>query len=295
MDKMPKNNSLSLLYAFCTVLLWASSYTFTKVALKFYTPEALGFLRYLFASTGLLVFAVIKKIKRPRLADLPLFLVSGFTGFTLYVYAFNKGSASISPATTSVLVSTAPIITAVIVSIFYKEKIKKLAWLAIIMEFFGIIMITFNEGIYSMNQGVFWVLVAALAIATYNAWQRRILKYYKPIEATTYSIFAGSLLLIIFAREGLTQLAAAPPLQVLNAINLGILPGAVAYLLWSIAIAKSTKVTNVTNFMFLIPFLSTIISMIVIKEVPSVITVVGGIIIVASSILFQKFNRDGPF
>jgi len=284
------NNFVPMLFAFLTVLFWASSYSLTKIALKVYSPEALGFLRYLFASLSLLAFALFKKIRLPQLADIPLFLVSGFTGFAFYVYAFNKGSFSVTPTTSSVLISTAPIITAIIASVVYKEKIKKIAWLAIFLEFCGIILITFNEGVYSMNKGVFWILAAALSISTYNAWQRLLLKHYPPREATTYSIFAGTLFLIPFAPAGFTQFMQAPPIQMFNAFCLGILPGTLAYSFWAIAISRAKKVTTVTNFMFLTPLLSTIIGLVLIKEIPSIITVIGGIIIIASSFLFQKFN-----
>lgn len=287
---MNKNVTSSMLLGFFTVLLWASSYTFTRIALVFYTPEALGFLRYLFASLFLLVFALFKRIKLPKLSDVPSFIVSGFTGFAFYVYAFNKGSVSVSASTSSVLVSTAPIITAIIVYLFFKEHIKRVAWLAIFLEFSGIVIITLNDAIFSMNRGIIWIMLAALSIATYNAWQRKLLKKYSPIEATTYSIFFATLILSIFAPSALKQLSQAPFWQGINAVCLGIFPGALAYLFWSMAISRSPKVTTVTNFMFLTPLLSSIIGLIVIREVPSVVTIFGGIIIIGSSILFQKLN-----
>ncbi|MCB2359696.1 DMT family transporter [Clostridium estertheticum] len=279
-----------LIYAFITVFLWASAFVFTKVALVSFTPEALGCVRYLFASILLLVFAVIKKISLPKIRDVPMFFLSGLVGFALYVYAFNEGSVSVSAATASILISTAPIITAILAVIFYKEKINKVCWFALVIEFLGIIIIALNGGVFSISKGIKWILIAALCLAVYNIIQRRILKKYTPLEATTYSIFAGTILLTVFLKDGLIQLYNAPILQIVNVIYLGVFPGAIAYLFWVMAISKAKKVTTVTNFMFITPLLSTIMGLIVIREVPSLITIVGGCIIVGGSILFQKLS-----
>jgi len=286
-----KTSTIVLIYAFLTVLLWASAFAFTKVALVSFTPEALGSVRYLFASSLLLVFAIIKRISLPKIKDVPMFFLSGFAGFALYVYAFNMGSASVSAATSSILVSTAPILTAILAAIFYKEKIKKICWFAIAMEFFGIIIIALNDGVFSMSRGIEWILISAFCLGIYNIIQRKLLKKYTPFESTTYSIFAGTILLTFFLKDGLIQLHQAPVLQIVNVVCLGFFPGAIAYLLWATAISRSKKITTVTNFMFITPLFSTILGLVVIREVPSVITIIGGCIIVGGSILFQKLNR----
>lgn len=290
LNKINKTNVFVLIYAFITILLWASAFVFTKVALVSFTPEALGSVRYLFASSLLLIFAVIKKISLPKIKDIPMFFLSGLAGFALYVYAFNEGSVSVSASTASILTSTAPIITAILAGILYKEKINKICWLTLAMEFLGIIIIALDDGIFSINKGIKWILIAALCIALYNIIQRRLLKNYTPLESTTYSIFAGTILLTVFLKDGLMQLFKAPVLQIINIIYLGFFPGAIAYLLWVIAISKAEKVTTVTNFMFITPLLSTIMGLIVIREVPSFITIIGGCIIIGGSILFQRFS-----
>ena len=48
--KMQKTKNQAQLYAFVTVLLWASAFVFTKIALTYYTAEAIGVLRYVIAS-----------------------------------------------------------------------------------------------------------------------------------------------------------------------------------------------------------------------------------------------------
>lgn len=292
MEQKENNNLLVLSFGFLTVVLWALAFPFTKVALKSFTPEALGSLRYLFASGFLIIISFIKKIPLPRLKDIPLFFLSGFTGFALYIYAFNKGSVSISASATSILISTAPIITAILAVIFYKEKLSKLCGVVIGVEFLGIVIIALSDGVFSINIDIVWVIIAASTMGVYNILQRKLLRRYKPFEATTYSIFAGTLLLSIFLGDGLQQASSASTLQIFNVAFLGIFPGALGYLLWVTAISKAKKVTMVTNFMFTTPLLSTIFAFVIIGEIPSVLTIIGGGIIIFGSILFQKFSMN---
>ncbi len=195
-DTTSNTNRSVLLYAFITVILWASAFVFTKVALVNFTPESLGAVRYLFASILLIVFSsLLKKLSLPSIKDIPIFFLAGFTGFSFYIYAFNKGSVSLNASTSSILISTVPIITAVLAMIFYKEKINKICWFAIAIEFSGIIIIAVNNGVFAINRGVNWMLGAALSFAIYNMLQRKILKKYTSLQSTTYSIFAGTILL----------------------------------------------------------------------------------------------------
>ena len=59
---MQKTKNQTQIYAFVTVLLWASAFVFTKIALTYYTAEAIGVLRYVIASLLFIVIGVFQKI-----------------------------------------------------------------------------------------------------------------------------------------------------------------------------------------------------------------------------------------
>ena len=129
-------------FAFGTILLWSSAFVFTKIALAYFTTSAVGALRYLIASILFIGIASYKKIGLPDGKDIPKFFISGAFGFTFYMIAFNQGSSTLTPGTSSVLIATGPIITALLASIFLKEKVYWLGWVAIFVEFIGIIVLT---------------------------------------------------------------------------------------------------------------------------------------------------------
>lgn len=104
-------------YALATVFCWALAFVFTRMTLSYFSAASLGFLRYLAASAALVVIAVVTKMKPPKAVDWPLFLVSGFFGFFLYMLVFNKGLSSVPAATASVVNATVPVVTALIAGV----------------------------------------------------------------------------------------------------------------------------------------------------------------------------------
>jgi len=285
--KVLKSNR-SRIYAIGTILLWSSAFVFTKIALGYFAPSSIGVLRYLCATMFFMVLAFHKRIGLPKREDIPLLLISGLMGFTLYMTFFNIGSGSLSPATASIIIATAPVITAVFSTIIFKESIKTLGWIAIAIEFCGILVLTLWDGVFTINIGILWMLGAAICISVYNLLQRHYNKKYSALQATSYSVFAGTFFLLINLPHAAVQMVSAPLQQWLVIIFLGIFPGGIAYLWWSKALSTAEKTSDVTNFMFVTPFLATLLGFLLIGEVPSLSTIVGGVIILAGLFMFQK-------
>lgn len=109
----------SKILAFMSVFFWGISFLFTKMGFKYFKdPVTLAVLRYVFSFFTLIVFIFIKKIKFPHVKDSLMFFISGFSGFTVYMIAFNKAVSTLSSATASILLACSPIITALLSWIF---------------------------------------------------------------------------------------------------------------------------------------------------------------------------------
>ncbi len=282
--------SKSHLFALATIILWASAFPLTKLALGYYSVHSIGVLRYTAASAVLLIIALFKKIGLPALKDIPKFLVSGALGFTVYMIVFNEASRTLSSATGSILISSAPVITALLAGLVFRERIHPLGWAAIGISFIGILVLTLWDGVISMNTGVFWMLAASLCISLYNLFQRQYAKRYTALQSTAYNIFAGTLLLQIFMPKAAGEIAAAPPIQWAIIIFMGLFPSALAYLFWATAISCAEKTSDVTNFMFVTPFLASIMGFIMIGEMPSPATFAGGVLIIGGLLVYERVN-----
>lgn len=288
---MKKILTQTQIYALGTVFLWASAFVFTKIALTYFTAEAVGVLRYMIASFCFIVIGCLKKIGLPKIKDIPIFFISGALGFTIYMIAFNQASKSLTAATGSVIIASAPVITALLARIILKEKIKALGWVAIIIEFCGILVLTLWDGFFSVNLGIIWMFGAAVCISCYNLTQRLYTKKYSALQSSAYSIFAGTILLLFYLPGAAPQIINAPIHQVMILCFMGVFPSALAYMWWAKALSIADKTSDVTNFMFVTPLLATIMGFLVIGEIPSISTCVGGAIIIFGLLLFQKQNK----
>ena len=201
------------LYAMITTVCWSLSFVYTRLALRYFTAPALGFLRYFVASIVLVLVAVVLKIKPPDKKDYLWFVISGISGFFLYMIIFNIGTGYVTAATSSIVIATTPIITALLASFFFHEKLKRYQWLAVAIEFAGILILTLMAGSFSANRGVLWLLAAAFLLSIYNLVQRKLTKIYRSLQVSIYSILIGTAMLAIFAPAAAKQMQQAPDIQ----------------------------------------------------------------------------------
>lgn len=282
-------------YAIITIIFWAMAFVFTRLALQYFDVYTLSFLRYLSASLTLLVIICFMKINKPKKEDFITYLLSGCIGFFIYVILFTKGTGMVTSATGSIVIAMVPVFTAFLASFFYKEKLKTYQWFAIGIEFIGILVLTLMNGTFSINEGVLWLLVAALCLATYNLLQRKLTKKYSAIEASTYSIFIGTLFLCIFLPSAIEPTIHTPIEHIIYVLILGIFSSALAYIAWAKAISMAEKTTYVSNYMFVTPFLTTILGFVMMGEIPDKATILGGTIILIGLFIFNKESFLEPF
>ena len=274
-------------YALATVFCWALAFVFTRMTLSYFSAASLGFLRYLVASAALLVIAIVTKMRPPKLADWPLFLVSGFFGFFLYMIVFNKGLSSVPAATASVVNATVPVVTALIAGVVYRERVRGFQWAAVAVELMGVVVLTAMSGGLTRIGVLAWLFLAALSLSTYNILQRKLTKKYTAMQASTYSIFAGTLMLAIFSPTAFRELAAAPAIQYVYVLLLGVFPSAIAYVSWFVAFSKAERTSQVSNYAVLTLFFTSLLGIVILGEMPNTATLVGGGITLAGVLLFN--------
>lgn len=273
-------------YASITMVLWSLAYVFTRLALQYFSPFSLGLLRYAAASCALIIVVVVSKISFPSKAAIPWIILSGATGFFLYMLTFNMGSRTVSSATSCTVISTVPIITAILARFIYKEKLTALQYISIFISFIGVVVLTLMKGGLTADTGMLYICAAAVLLSVYNLLQRKLTKTCSPLQVTSYSIFFGTIMLCIFAPGAVTEVKTAPTVQILYVLFLGVFPGAIAYCCWTKALAIADNTSSVSNYMFVEPFLAAIFGFIFAGESVDSSTIVGGLIIIAGLFLY---------
>lgn len=151
---------------------------------------------------------------------------------------------------------------------------------------------TLYKGVFSINVGILWLLLAATSLSCYNLIQSRLTKTYTALETTTYSVFLGTLMLAIFIPTSLQEVTTAPPIAFFYLIILGVFSSAIAYFTWSKAIYLAKETASVSNYMFLTPFLTTLLGFLMIDEKPDSGTILGGIVILIGFALYNFPSKN---
>ena len=273
-------------------LLWASAFPATRYALQYYSPVSLMVLRFTAASATLIFIGLIKKINLPKLKDFPLFVASGLSGVFLYSYLFNTGSVSVPAGVSSFIIASAPIFTLVLTRVFLKEIVKPICWVGVLISFIGLAAVTLTQITeFVFDIGVILVVCAALSSGIYSTVMRVLTQKYTALEATTYTIIAGTLGTLLFLPTAIQEMPDSNVTVNLLVVFMGIFPAAIAYLAWSYALSKARKTAHVTVFSYLIPFISALIAYIWLRETLTIYVLLGGIVIIAGMVLTNVFDR----
>ena len=283
------------IYSAITIVFWSLAYVLTRLSLRYFSVFSLGFLRYFDASCAMLIIALFTKMRIKHKADAKWFLASGAFGFFLYMITFNKGCETVTAATSSIIISTTPVITALLARLIYKEKLNAFQWTAIVIEFSGVIILTLMNHTFSLNHGLIWLLLAAISLSIYNLLQRKLTNTYSGLQTSAFSIFAGTIMLAIFLPVSIKEVRNAPPIQLLYIAVLGIFSSAIAYAAWAQAFKKAKRASSVTNYMFITPFLTSLLGFILANEIPDMPTLAGGAVILTGMLIFNFGEKIHDF
>ena len=273
-----------------TILLWASSFAAVRASLQAFTPGHIALFRFFIASIILAVSALVTHTKLPALKDIPVVFLLGFLGVFAFHTAQNYGQVTVTAGSAGMIISSVPIFTAILATIFLGEKLKLWGWLSIFISFLGVSLISLGEreGL-EFDFGVIYLLMAAIVAAIYFVLQKPYLMKYTALQLVTYMIWAGTLLLLVFTPGLIEEVANAPIEATIATIYLGIFPSAVAYVTWSYALSRAPA-TIVASFLYLQPVLAVIIAWIWLNEIPALISMVGGVVTILGVFLVNKYG-----
>lgn len=288
-----KNNSIAYVDAGITVLLWSSAFPAVKYVLNWFSPGSLMLFRFLVASATLICVMLVKKARLPAKEDIPYAMAGGAIGIFGYMLFFNMGTDMVKSGISSFIIATAPIFSMLLSAVFLKEKLTLRYAAGICVSAAGLLLIAVGQvRETALNFGILLLLAAAVFTSCYNIIQRKISYKYTPIECTSYSIVFATALMLVFSPELARDLPKAPILADLIIVYLGVCPAALAYLLWNYALGKAKKVTNVTDFLYLTPFLATSLSYIFLREALSALSFAGGAAIIAGMIIANSNTKN---
>ena len=285
-----------------TIVSSASVFAGVRAGLRGYGPFQLVAFRFILASLLLLGLARPLGVGRPRRRDLPALFALGFCGIGVYSVAMAIGEQHVAAGVTSVIIASQTIIVAGLATAFLGERLSRLGWLGAVLGFAGVALISLSQGgRLRVDLHVLWPLLAALGSSVYFVFQKPLLRRYTPLQMTTWCIWCGTIFVLPFAGRLPAEISAAGWSATASVVYLAVVPGVVAYLAWTHALARAPAAI-VVNALCLVPPLAVIIAFFWLGERPTGGELLGGLVTVAGVALVglkgtprgRAGRTDGP-
>jgi drug/metabolite transporter (DMT)-like permease len=284
----------TLIALLVTLTLWSSAFAGIRAGLQGYAPGYLALLRFLVASLALAGYAIATRMRLPAKRDLPAIAIAGFLGITVYHIALNYGEVSVTAGVASLLINSEPVFTALLAFAFLRERLSGLGWAGVAISFAGIVLIALGEGGgIQFDPSVLLVLLAALAASAYFVYQKPYLTHYSALQFTCYTIWAGTLFMLVFLPGLPNAIASAPLDATIAGFYLGIFPAALGYVAWTYLLSR-LPATNAASYLNLIPVLSILIAWVWLSEVPTGLALIGGAIAFSGVVLVNSKSQPVP-
>lgn len=238
---------------------------------------------------GLLLYN--KKLLKIKLKDAWCFVGTGVVSIVFFSYCYFKNVTVSSVAVSSILMYTSPIWVTLFARVVFGEKIGRKKLAALVMAFLGCVLvsgITGGVGRVSM-EGLLLGLGSGIGYGLYSIFGRIALeKGYHPMTVSTYTF--------LFACVGV--LPFIKPIEIWNKMNVeaGLWGWALCMVLFSTCMSftlytvglKYMEAGRAAVLATLEPIVTTLVGVVVYKEMLSLVMVCGIVMVLGASILISK-------
>ncbi len=304
MDQKRKKAYLALL---TTAIIWGLAPPIIKYTLRFTSPLSFLFYRFLIVSLILLIPLVIKLVKqKPNLNLCLQYLVLGFIGTPLTLLLLFFGMQKTSAISASLISIFTPILVILGGVVFLKEKVTRQERLGISLIFLGalfsVIEPLFKNGL-QFNQnlvGNLLILGGSLSWTSFSLLRRKFGERLDSFILSASSFVLG--VILVFPLFWLERLATndyllsifqpPEPLFLLSfpaiwgIFYMAILGSVIAYFTYIYGFSR-IEASEATLFTYLEPIFAIPAAVVFLKEIPSLLFLIGAGLIVTGVIISQ--------
>lgn len=283
--------------AIVTVAMWGYSFVSSKVLLENgMGPVMIYVLRFLIAYF-LVVLISHRRLWASNLREEAMFMLCGICGGSIYFIAENTALEYTLTTNVSLLTSMSPLITAMLVGLFYKtEKLGIGTWLGSFIAIMGVGCVVFNSStsVEVRPLGDFLSIAAAFCWAAYSLILRQLNAHYDVWFISRKTFFYGMLTALPFLFFETTDAGVLDTLQrpqvIGNLLFLGVGASTIGYVLWALTV-KNVGALKANNYMYLQPIVTLVVSAIVLGEHVAFIGYLGIALILAGLWAGDNINK----
>ena len=274
-----------------TVVTWASAFPAIAIGLDGLGPLSLGLARLLVAGLALGLAAALVRPPVPARALWGRVVLAGLVGQALYQFLLMLGEVRVPAGTASMLIATAPLFSVAAAATLLAEPARGV-WPGMLLAFSGALLVSVSLGLGG-GAYVLAVLGAAASQGLYHVVVKPLSEAIGPFGATAWSLWAGAVLMLPAAPLLAGDLAHASAAPLAAAAWLGIVPSALGYLTWSVALRRA-PIASTTAALYLVPAVAVLIAWPALGERPAPLALAGGALAVAGVVLVRRSRRRAP-
>lgn len=289
---MTKSSVSSFLNIVFSMVFWAFSFVWTKEAYESFGPISTILLRLIISSGFLFIFlSLTKKLQAIKKEDYKLFLILAFFEPFLYFMGESFGLQLVSSTLAAVIISTIPLFATLFAFLLYKEKISLLGILGIVISFFGVGIMIFENG-FELNAsllGITLMFIAVFSTIGYSLSLKKLAYKYPPINIIAYQNMIGLFMFlpIFFISDYKTLFHTGIQTKSITAIILlAIFASSLAFILFTKAL-KVLGIAKSNMFINLIPVLTAIFAWWVRGDIINKQKAIGIIVVIAGLFISQ--------
>ncbi|MDR2497263.1 MAG: DMT family transporter [Tannerellaceae bacterium] len=279
-----KGKSIYHLLALFVTIVWGVTFVSTKVLLLHgLSPANIFIFRFIIAYVAIWFFSP-KKLFAETKKDEFLFVVMGITGGSMYFMAENTALSYTLASNVSLIISTAPLITAFMSHLWVKgESVNKTLIYGSLLALAGVACVVYNGSfILKMNPiGDLLTLASATLWGFYTIILKRLDTIY-PILFITRKIFFYGLMTLaptfIIWPTTIDLAGLLKPTVLANLLFLSLVASMLCYIFWNVAV-KNLGAIRTTNYIYLTPIITFAASVIVLNESITPVAIAGAICI----------------
>lgn len=277
---------LYLIIGFIIVAIWAETFVSSKVLLTAgMTPADIFFIRFSIAYLCLLALSH-RRLWSRRLSHELWFMLSGVMGGSLYFLTENMALRYSTASNVAILVGTTPIVTAILLSIFYRdERMTRRQVLGSLIAFLGLVLVVLNgQFVLHLNPlGDLLALSASVSWGFYSLAIKKVADFYDA-RFVTRKVFGYGLLTILpwfFFVEPLHTQAEllGRPVVWGNLLYLALVASMGCFLAWNWILPRLGFV-RATNIVYTQCVFTMIISYAVLSERITLMAVIGTLVLI---------------
>ena len=285
---------IGYVYILLAGIFWSTlGFLVSKISSHNFESEEIGFFRMV---GGFIIITIYGKLTMPTMFKITkkgILYVLGIAVFCQFIFniAYMNSICMVGASMAAVLLYVSPVFVAIFSRFLYKEKINRIKLVSLVFCVVGAFFAVTGGSVEVENLnllGIFAGIMAAITYAMLPMFNKRALKEMDNITMTSYAFLIAAILMS-FRINPVETISKIDSIRVFVYIaSIGIIPSAMAYIVYSMGIAKNVELSIAGVVASVELVFSVIIGWTLLGEDFSIIKLVGLLFMIASTFIAVK-------